>query len=559
MKKIFLFLLLNLRFFCFNLKFHALKYLSPFFKTIVAYLVLVVFGLPESKAQNIKDAGFLEATKNGLLVNEGFNRSIKYVNAWTQKADSNTGLIPRNLKDSYWNAWDAAADNYPYMVLTASILMPEYFNTTALNMLKTEQRLTSRIGKLPDTYSFEKKGFLNEQTDSSQIIFGAAEYMKDGLIPLTEWLGKSPWSDRMLEILDDIPKVTRLVKEVKDSKFGKSAVVEVNGDLLQVLTRMYWFTGKREYLDWAVEIGDYYLNTERLTTNMDRLRIRDHGCEIISGLCETYLATYYAMPDKKKQWQPFIHQMLDRILEVGRNEDGLFYDEINPVTGEILSKRIADNFGYTFNAYFFVNQIDAKPEYLNAIKKALNSLNTKYRNHNWEGNADGYADAIEGTLNLYNREPIPSVKAWLDSEIKVLWDFQKSDGIIEGWHGDGNFARTTLMYCLWKTQGIVPIPWNDQLQIGAVNDKGHLKIAISCKTAWEGILRFDIPRYKDFMHFPVDYPRINQFQQWYVLDPAKNYTVKKGNEKPRIISGKIFSDGLGVKIKPNETVYITID
>jgi hypothetical protein len=251
--------------------------------------------------------------------------------------------------------------------------------------------------------------------------------------------------------------------------------------------------------------------------------------------------------------------MLDRILEVGRNADGLFYDEINPVTGEILSKRVADNFGYTFNAYYFVNQIDAKPEYLQAMKKALNSLNQKYRNHDWEGNADGYADAIEGTLNLYNREPIPSVKEWLDSEIKVLWGFQKSDGIIEGWHGDGNFARTTLMYCLWKTQGIVPVPWNDQLQIGAVNDEGKLKIAITCKKGWEGILRFDIPRFRDFMHFPVDYPRINQFQQWYTLDSSKNYSVKIGNQKPKNSEGKILASGLAVNVKPNEILYITIN
>jgi len=535
-----------------------MKIIFFLFKTILVYCCIFVFWVIDGKAQSIKDPAFSEAIKNGLLVNEGFNRSINYVNAWTQKADPSTGLIPRNLKDSYWNAWDAAADNYPFMVLTASVLMPSYFNNTALEMLKTEQKITSRIGKLPDTYSFEKKGFLNQQPDSSQIVFGAAEYMKDGLIPLTEWLGKSPWSDRMLEILDDIPRITKMVKEVKDSKFGKNAVVEVNGDLLQVLTRMYWFTGKKEYLDWAIEIADYYLCTERLPTNLDRLRIRDHGCEIISGLCETYLATYYAMPHKKKQWQPFIHQMLDRILEVGRNADGLFYDEINPVTGEILSKRIADNFGYTFNAYYFVNHIDSKPEYLQAVKKALNTLNQNYRNHDWEGNADGYADAIEGTLNLYNREPIPSVKEWLDSEIKVLWGFQKSDGIIEGWHGDGNFARTTLMFCLWKTQGIVPVPWNDQLQIGAVNDKGKLKIAITCKTGWEGILRFDMPRFRDFMHFPVDYPRINQFQQWYTLDISKNYSVKIGNQTPMNREGKILASGLTVNVKPNETLYISI-
>jgi hypothetical protein len=527
---------------------------------ISTFIILISLSL-SLLAQQKQDLAFAEAVKNGVLVNEGFNRSIKYVNAWTKYADPGTGLIPRNIKESkdYWNAWDAAADNYPYMVLTSSILMPEYLNTTALNMLETEQKLTSRIGKLPDTYSFTKKGFLNETPDSSQILFGAAEYMKDGLIPLTEWLGQSPWSDRMLGILNDLPKLTRVVKEVKDARFGKSAVVEVNGDLLQVLTRMYWFTGKREYLDWAVEIGDYYLNDERLPTKaMDRLRIRDHGCEIISGLCEVYLATYYSMPEKRNQWQKYIHQMLDRMLAIGRNADGLFYDEVNPITGEILSERLADNFGYTFNAYYFVHQIDSKPAYQEALIKALSALNGKYRNHDWEGNADGYADAIEGTLNLYNRVPIPSVKEWLDSEIRVLWAFQKPEGIIEGWHGDGNFARTTLMYCLWKTQGIVPAPWAEQLNIGAVDDNGKLKIAITCKTGWEGLLKFDLPRYKDLMHYPTDYPRINQFQQWFTIDASKKYKVKTANLKPKTVDGVELIKGLPVKVAPGEAVYLTV-
>jgi hypothetical protein len=143
------------------------------------------------------DADFRQAVENGKLVNQGFNRCIAYVNAWTKYTDTTTGLIPRNITDSkdFWNAWDAAADNYPFMVLTSSILMPEFFKGKALDMLKTERRLTPRIGQLPDTYSFSKKGFRNETIDTNQIIFGAAEYMKDGLIPLTEWLGKSPWSE----------------------------------------------------------------------------------------------------------------------------------------------------------------------------------------------------------------------------------------------------------------------------------------------------------------------------------------------------------------------------
>ena len=37
-----------------------------------------------------------------------------------------------------------------------------------------------------------------------RLIFDNAEYVKDGLMPLTEWLGPSPWSERMSGIMDDI-------------------------------------------------------------------------------------------------------------------------------------------------------------------------------------------------------------------------------------------------------------------------------------------------------------------------------------------------------------------
>ncbi|MFN8241355.1 MAG: hypothetical protein U0X39_11495 [Bacteroidales bacterium] len=527
----------------------------------VILLLLVPIASPDKKTV---PAGFDEAVRNGNLVNEGFNRCINFVNGWTSRADKETGLIPRNLTDSrdYWNAWDAAADNYPFMVLTASIVMPGYFRTTALDMLETEKKLTPRIGRLPDTYSFSAKGFRNAIPDTSQIVFGSAEYMKDGLIPLTEWLGQSPWSDRMLGILDDLPMLVGVVKKINGSFYGKSAVVEVNGDLLQVLSRMFWFTGKKEYLTRAAEIADYYLNDQRLPTKgLDRLRIRDHGCEIISGLCEVYLASSYAWPEKKKQWEPYIHSMLDRILEVGRNDDGLFYNEVNPVTGEIISKGIADNFGYTFNAFYFVGKLDNKPVYIDAARKALGSLNLKYRNFDWEnGSCDGYADAIEGALNLYNREPLPSVKEWLDSETRVMWNFQKPDGIIEGWHGDGNFARTTIMYCLWKSQGLLPDNWNNDLKLGATMKDGRLMVALSCKSGWDGKIIFDTPRYRDKMHMPQDYPRINQFQQWFTVDGQKEYIViNQVSGKKKTYSSNEMTGGIPVKVKPGETCYLTVE
>jgi hypothetical protein len=528
-----------------------------------------------------KDPDFRAALANGIQAAEGFSRSVRYVKAWDAYADSETGLIPRNIRESkdFWNAWDAAADNYPYMVLVSSILMPDYFKDRAIQMLKQESALTPRIGKLPDSYSFSKRSFLNEKIDTHQIVFGAAEFMKDGLIPLTEWLGKSPWSDRMLAMLDDLPKVTRMAKGISGKWYGNSATVEVNGDLLQVLSRMYWFTGKQAYLDWAVEIADAYLNAEQLpTVALDHLRIRDHGCEIISGLCEVYLAAAYAMPHKRVQWKPFVHQMLNRILEVGRNEDGLFYDEVDPRTGTVIASRVADNFGYTFNAYWFISKIDSVPHFREAVLKGLSVLQKKYRNHNWEnGSADGYADAIEGGLNLYNREKMPSVKEWLDSEIKVMWAMQQPDGIIEGWHGDGNFARTSIMYSLWKTQGITPVGWQEGLQLGAVSTTTGLKVAVTSSRDWQGGIRFDIQRHKLQMGMPADYPRINQFPEWFTVDNLQSYDcmvertlpryAKPANRKNNSLfsignveyTGQQMREGIPLAVRAGEVVWIEIN
>ena len=386
---------------------------------------------------------FESAEMNGTLANEGFNRCLKYVHAWLALADSATGLIPRNINDKQskdiWNAKDCAADNYPFMVLTSALLDQELLNGKMRQMLNTETKLTSRLRSLPDTYSFSKKGFARRNVILSDIIFGSSEYVKDGLIPLTEWLGPSPWSDRMITIIDDAWKYA-CVK----TPFGNiiSDDPEVNGDMLQALSRIYWITGDKKYLDQAERIGDYYLlGTNHPTKNFKVLRLRDHGCEIVSGLCELYAAVSYADKPKKEKYKAPLYEMLDRILEVGRNDNGLFYNSVNPVKGIPVNGGIADNFGYTLNGFYTVYLLDNIQKYRIPVIKALSVLNEKYRNFPWEGSSsDGYADAIEGALNLYVREPVPSAEQWINSEIKVMWNKQQPSGIIEGWHGDGNFA-----------------------------------------------------------------------------------------------------------------------
>jgi hypothetical protein len=146
---------------------------------------------------------------------------------------------------------------------------------------------------------------------------------------------------------------------------------------------------------------------------------------------------------------------------------------------------------------------------------------------------DGYADSLEGAINLYNREPITSAAAWIDSEIRTMWSLQKADGVIEGWHGDGNFARTSLMYALWRTQGLHVEPWRGDMRVGAARDGDRMLISLSADELWTGRLIFDRPRHKDHMHLPLDYPRINQFPEWFTVDASRSYVVAAvdGGEK----------------------------
>ncbi|WP_170110359.1 sialate O-acetylesterase [Flavilitoribacter nigricans] len=484
------------------------------------------------------------ARRNARVANEGFRRSYNFLHAWMQERDPKSGLIPRNLGSSrdFWNAQDAAADNYPFMVLTAALLDRPVFEKDMRDMLASETKLTSRLGRLPDTYSFSKQAFQDKEPQLDRIIFGASEYVKDGLLPLTEWLGASPWSERMIGILDDI-----WAEAEYTTPFGNipGTNVEVNGELLQTLSRIYWMTGDEKYLDWAVRLGDYYLlGDQHPSRDQTSLRLRDHGCEIVSGLCELYFTVAHARPEKKIAYSPRIHQLLDRILEVGLNEHGLMYDVVNPQDGAIVRDRIADNWGYNYNGFYTVYLVDATERYREAIERALNNL-LFYRNFDWEnGSQDGYADAVEGGLNLYNRLPGQVAQEWLDSEIQVMWSMQDSshrsdteayrgNGIIEGWHGDGNFARTSIMYCLWKTQGTYLSNWREDVLWGAEpTADGGIIVSVKADSDWVGTLYFDQPRHQTVLHLPADYPRINQFPEWFTVREGATYLLQTGRDQP---------------------------
>jgi hypothetical protein len=531
-------------------------------RLFVIIVTFVVFSACEESSSFRKET-VDRAIENGKIANEGFLRSLNFVKGWLTKTDSATGLIPTNLIKSsdVWEPHNSAADNYAFMVLTTFLLDKDLYNGKMREMLETEKKFTSRVNSLPDIWSFSKHNFLSDELKMNQVIFGTSEYIKDGLIPLAEYTGKSPWQERMMEMLTDLePFLTKT--DTLESLYSErpASVEEVNGNLLQILSRNYWMTGDQKYLSWATRIGDYYLLGARDLSQVEYLRIRDHGCEIIGGLSELYVTLHFANPEKKELYKPSFYKILDRVLKVGRNEDGLFYNAINPKTGEITDKNIVDNWGYIFDAYYSVYLVDKKEQYRAAVLNGFTKLNEKYRNYNWEGKShDGYADALESGINLYNREPVPELKSWINSEMQVMFAMQQPNGIIGGWHGDGNFARTAIMNSLWKTQGATIQPWRVDVILGAEKTETETYFALTAETDWEGKLVFDAPRHKTILHLPIDYPRINQFPEWFTAEDAKEYSVVSSQ---KAITGKYSGaqlvDGIPVKLKAGEKLVCVI-
>ena len=82
------------------------------------------------------------------------------------------------------------------------------------------------------------------------------EYAKDGMVAVTEYLGRTPWFYRTVDMTADAMEQAPVT-----SRFGKlpASDTELNGDYLQTLTRLAVMTGDTRFLHWARRNGDAYI------------------------------------------------------------------------------------------------------------------------------------------------------------------------------------------------------------------------------------------------------------------------------------------------------------
>lgn len=522
------------------------------------------------------------AMRNGQQATRALVTSNRVMHGWLSRLDPASGLLPHRGRfqgsepDPNWVVANTAADLYPFMVMAARLTEPAVYHGAMLDILRQETLLTTRVGRLSDDVKGGRKGFTRATPDMDAIIFGSSEYMKDGLIPLTELFGDTPWYYRMEGIATDI--VRHAPYQTSRGRLP-AQTTEINGNMLQVLSRLYFKTGNKAYLDQVLAIADFYFLDMLPTTNdlpadrwdvttqkplTTRFILSDHGNEIVGGLSEAFVLAMHVRPDKAAQYRPAFIRMIDRLLAVGRTADGVWHHDIDIVTGKPIAGRHAHCWGYMFNGVYTAYMATGEPRFREAVEKALATV-TRTPTYLFDEtppvawwSADSYSDAIESALVLMNRLPQDGLAEQIDIATEKMLSVVRPDGIVEDWHGDGNTIRTGLMYVMWKTQGARIEPWNRQVHLGAVRNGDKVLMTVSAETAWTGTLRMDYPRHRDHLHLPINYPRLNEWPEWYTVEHDRRYTVRIGDAAPVARLGSELVQGLPLTLRPGETVRIEV-
>jgi hypothetical protein len=491
--------------------------------------------------------------------------SLSKVHRWLhevalKKIDPDTGLYKA---DDKWNYRDTAADCYPFLIWAAHATDPDVLENEARAILQVERTKCAYLDRIPAPWDFEK-GTVVEDFPHDELIFQASEYVKDGLIAITEVTGQGPWFDRMREIQDDIWKHARI-----DTDYGKipSENVEVNGEQIQALVRLYTATAEDKYLEWAMRLADYYLSDPDFVPT----RLRDHGCEIIGGLGLLMAVADARDLEKAEYLQQRMRTLFDQVLARGCNPDGFMLNRLAAKPGtRVAGKKdrgddaLSDGWGYNYVSYLCYDMVTGNQHYTPHIRQTLRNLRYPlYEGNEWgeRGNIDGYADSIEGAIYLLNRVPEEEGFAWADREARRhVVRLEEDGGEGELWGTmklEANGVRTTVMHALMHTRGLRAFPWRDDLKLGAAEDGDELVVVLKSDTPWEGELVFDFPRHKVFWNFQHDWPRMNTLPEWFTVQTDQNYKVTQDDtSSPQ--TGDALIKGLTVTTGPDSRLTLRV-
>ncbi|MHC4567404.1 MAG: hypothetical protein ACYTE3_16795 [Planctomycetota bacterium] len=522
--------------------------------TAIAILILLVLPGNVNAQGNVDGASFTHAERSSKIAGYSLSKVKRWLHEVAiKKIDPKTGLY---LGDGKWNYRDTAADCYPFLCWAAHVTDIDLLHGRIKDVLDAERKLCNHLDRIPARFDL-KTGKKDESVSYDTLIFGASEYVKDGLIAIVEVTGEDEWFARMREIEDDVWKHARI-----ETPYGKipSTNIEVNGEQLQALTRLYTMTGDRKYLEWARRLGDYYFSNEDFVVE----RLRDHGCEMIGGLGLLVAVESQLESEKVAVYKKQLKRVFDTILEKGCNEDGMMYNHLRDRNG--WQGRLSDGWGYNYVGYICFDMIAGKGVYRPHIERTLRNLaKPKYQNYRWEGaSIDGFADSVEGGIYVLNRYPVEEGFDWVDSEVAAniarsadpletaeLWGTMKLQA---------NGVRTVIMHALMHTQGLIARPWSTGMELGACPAGDGLAVVIKAKKDYEGKIVFDIKRHKHYVRFAKDWPRMNTLPEWFTVELERRYKVidlRSGDAAT--YTGRQLHAGLPIRLRAAETATLRVE
>jgi len=171
---------------------------------------------------------------------------------------------------------------------------------------------------------------------------------------------------------------------------------------------------------------------------------------------------------------------------------------------------------------------------------------------------DGYADTLESALYLLRYLRNPDAAQWVDEQMAVLYGYQRETGAVTDENIDGNYIRTVMLYARWLTQGTRIEPWNPAVALGAEQDGACLQIHLHASAPWTGRLLFDTPRHRQTFGLDTDYPRLNQWQEWWVVESGRPYAVTLPDGSNASVDGATLAAGLPLTVEPDREYRLRV-
>jgi hypothetical protein len=521
------------------------------------------------------------AALNGVLAQEAILRVRAVHNAWMPRRDPGTKLFPESLRRPRWNYRNTAADFFCFL-FHAGLYTDEPSVPLLRETLRAEAALVGPGQLCQPVASATGRPI---RSSASELMFGASEYAKDGLLSLYEATGDAQVYQRLLEVVDAV-----IAHSEHRSRFGPIPGIrsEVNGEMLQVLSRLALVEESPVYGEMAARIGDAAIQ-QMLAANHglpahkydyeddrvieERVRIRDHGSEVIGGLSEVYALAVSRRADpqwaaRAERWAEPLARMYELLLEYGINEAGLIVNALDPSSRRQIDAGANDNWGYILSGLLLYTQAAGRHGVIDAarleslLRRADEVVSAVVSTDGlaWEGpNQDGYADALESALYIAAHRPgcADALLPWVDRQIGIMFDMQQESGFVDGHYLDGNFIRTTLMYADLRSGGWRIDPWDAGTRVGMARREGQAVLVVESRDGYEGVLRPRRAAHELRRNLPWNWPRLNSWPEW--LAPSTLRTVRRAEGIATVPSVEELTKGVRVAVPRGGRLVLWLD